>query len=131
MPIIFTVHPDDGYYTAKYIGVVTDTGMMEDFRSFLSSGDWYPGLNELADLSEADVSAVTMPGIKNLSALIAGILQEHNFSPRVAVYAPRDLPYGLARVYSVHAETFETHCVFRDITEAREWLDYTDDDYEA
>jgi hypothetical protein len=122
MPIIFSVHPNDGYSIARFVGVITDTEMLDHFKRFFASDDWIPGLNELADIRQADVSQVTSDGVRNLANLIEGIFQQHDISPKVAVYAPHDLPYGWSRMYSVEAERFESYVVFRDFAEAKSRL---------
>jgi hypothetical protein len=110
------------YYESKFEGTITDSIMLEDFRAFFASSDWVPEHNELADLSEADLSNVTPDGIKGLASFIKLTFQSKGISPKVAVFAPNDLPFGLARMYSVPAEDFETHMVFRDLNEAKLWL---------
>ena len=122
MPITFSVYPNQGYYIAKFVGIVTDREMLDDYKRFFSSDEWVPGLNELTDISAADVTQVTSNGVRDLANLIEGIFRQHNSSPKVAVYAPHDLPYGLSRMYSVEAERFELHEVFRDLAEAKAWL---------
>ena len=79
-------------------------------------------MSELADLSGADLRDVTSSGIYALARMMESVTREHGSNPRVAVYAPRDLPYGLAMIFSAQAERFETHRVFRDIEEAEAWL---------
>lgn len=122
MPIKFNVYPHEGYYIARFTGVITDSELLDDFRRFFTGSEWFPGLNELADISLADVNHVTTDGVKKLAKLIGGIVRLHDFSPRVAVYAPNDLPYGLSRIYSAEATSFETHKVFRNYDDARAWL---------
>jgi hypothetical protein len=42
---------------------------------------------------------------------------------RVAVLAPRDISYGLARMFEVYTDATETNfCVFRDLHKAADWL---------
>ena len=122
MSINITVYPDEGYYISKYVGTITDMEMMDVFRRFFTSDEWVPGMSELADISEADLTEITSKGLSNLADMVEKIFSQHNISMRVAVYAPHDLGYGMARVYSTHAERFETHEVFRDLDEAKEWL---------
>lgn len=127
MPIKFNVYPNDGYYISKSRGAITDAGMLDDYRRFFAGDEWIPGMNELADLSEADVTQVTIDGVNKLAELIEGIFQQHDILPRVAVFAPNDLSYGLSRMYSVKAERFESLKVFRDLIEARAWLSCMDE----
>ncbi len=122
MPIKITVYPDEGYYISKYTGTITDKEMQDVFRRFFTSVEWVPGMSELADISEADLTEITSDGLNNLAGMVQEIFRQHNFHMKVAVYAPHDFGYGMARVYSVHAEEFETHEVFRDIDEAKKWL---------
>ena len=122
MPLKFIVFPDDGYYITRFVGAITDRDMLDDYKSFFVSNEWFPGLNELTDLSGADAFQVTADGVANLALMIKNHFEQHNFSPKVAVYAPHELPYGLARMYSTEADDIETHEVFRDLTEARAWL---------
>jgi hypothetical protein len=60
--------------------------------------------------------------VKKLARLIEGTFRKHGIFPRVAVYAPYDLPYGLSKVYSVESESFESVEVFRNLAEAKAWL---------
>jgi len=122
MPLKFIVFPEDGYYIAGFVGAIADRDMLDDYKSFFVSNEWFPGLNELTDLSEVDASQVTADGVANLALMIKDHFQQHKFSPKVAVYAPHDLPCGLARMYSTAADAIETHEVFRDLAEARAWL---------
>lgn len=122
MPIKITAYPDEGYYISKYVGTITDMEMMDVFKRFFASDEWVPGMSELADISDADLNEITSDGLLKLANMVEGIFRQHKFSMRVAVYAPHDLGYGMARVYSVHAERFESHKVFRDFDEAKVWL---------
>lgn len=123
MPIEFTAHPNDGFYISKSIGAITDAEMLDGYMRFFASDEWVPGMNELADISESDVTQVTTGGMENLAMLIQEIFRKHVISPKVAVYAPSDLPYGLSRMYAVFAEEYEFIEVFRNLAEARAWLE--------
>ncbi len=79
-------------------------------------------MNELADLSEVDATEVTSKGLRILADQIYLIFKKHNLSPYIAAYAPSDLSYGLAKMYAVDAERFETYRVYRTLEEAEDWL---------
>ena len=76
----------------------------------------------MVDLSEANLTEITSDGLRTLADFIASVFKKHNIAPTVAVYAPKDLPYGLAKVYSIMAEEFETYHVCRSSLETVEWL---------
>jgi hypothetical protein len=118
MGITFTVHHDEGYYTAKFVGEITDDEMLTAYREFLENGEWVPGHGELSDLSELKGGGITGDGVRQLAAYIASQVSAHDITPTLVVYAPHDLPYGLARMYSVPAEDFETIHVCRELQEA-------------
>lgn len=122
MPIKITVYADEGYYLSRYIGTITDKEMQDVYSRFYTSAEWVPGMNELADISEADISEITSAGLEKLAKIVQEIFKQHHFHMKVAVYAPHDLGFGMARVYSVHAESFESHKVFRNFDEAKAWL---------
>ncbi len=122
MPIEFTVYPNEGFYISKSIGAINDAEMLDAYRRFFACDKWVPGMNELADISETDASQISESGLRNLAGQIERFFLQHNIFPKVAVYAPFDLSYGLSRMYSVFAEGFETVEVFRDLSEAKAWL---------
>jgi len=122
MPILFEVNHDDSYYIAKWEGRVTDKSLSDGYRAFFESQEWVPGYDSLVDLSELDATDITQTGLQHLAELVKSTFAPHGIHPRIAVYAPHDLPYGLSRMYSAGVESFETHRTFRDKSEALEWL---------
>ncbi len=124
MPITFTLKPEEGYYISKYAGSLSDDDLIEPWRDFFKSGEWIPGLNELADISELDGRTITLDGIMQLAKYVTPILKEHCKSViKVAVYSPNDLPFGLARMYEAMSdESVQKVHVFREREEAEAWL---------
>ena len=122
MSISITLYPEEGYYVSEYVGAITDAEMQDAFTRFFTGDEWVPGMNELADISKADLSRVTPSGLRALASIVEDIFGNHDFFMKVAVYAPENLSFGMARIYSAHASRFEAHRVFRDLDEAREWL---------
>ncbi len=122
MPITFEVIHEAGYYLARWRGRITDQELLEDYKSFFESGDWVPGHNSLADLSELDATDLSSDALRALAALVRRTFAPHGIQPKIAAYAPYDLPFGLARMYSVKVEAFESFRPFRDRDEALAWL---------
>jgi len=122
VPTTFKIHASEGFYIAEYVGLITDAGLLSDYESLFSGDEWSPEMNELADLSRADFDEITTAGLYKLVSLVEEVSKRHGTVPRVAVYAPHDLPYGLARIYSASAEKFGNNRVFRDLDEAKAWL---------
>lgn len=124
MPLIFTVEEGSSYFVSRYIGEIVDGDLIPPWKEFLERPDWNPSLNELCDLSESDLSRVTPQGIQNFA-----MFSNHFYTSRgleevkVAVYAPKDLPFGLARMYESRSfESPEKLRIFRDLESAKKWL---------
>ena len=124
MPITFETRRHDGYFIATLVGPVTDAELLDAYREYHETGEWVAGLNELTDLSLADFSKVTTAGLRNLADYTDNLFRATGVAAtRTAIYSPRDLPFGLARVYEVLAEgSPEDVRVFRDRSAAEAWL---------
>jgi len=124
MAIEFSVFPDENYYLAAFTGTLTDAEFLEGYRSFFEGDAWRPGLNELADLEHSNLEQVTSAGLRSLQDYTERFLiANHGEETKTAVYAPHDLPFGLARIYSAMADgSPEMMGIFRDFDEAKLWL---------
>jgi len=123
MPINFTLHPDQGYFTSEYQGSLSDSDLIGYWESFFKE-HWQQGLNELADLSHSDLSGISASGVLYLAKYIEDFYKQHNIEKvKVAIFSPDDLPYGIARMYVVAAESSpERFYITRDKEKALEWL---------
>jgi hypothetical protein len=130
MPITFSTNHDDGYLIATYTGRISDEEMLASWKGFFQGNNWVPGLNELIDLSQADLNGITTNGLEQLVNDAKTVYEKHNIhSVRIAVYAPENLHYGIARMYE--ALTFDypqSADVFRSRQEAESWLKETTKD---
>jgi len=124
MSITFTVNNKDKYFTSFFKGLVTDDELLNSFIAFYESEQWLPGMNELTDLSEGDASQITTDGLRKLAVFTEQIFRKNEVEfSKTAVYAPKDLAYGLSRMYEVMIdESPENFQVFRDIDKAKRWL---------
>lgn len=129
MAIDFTTFPDENYFLTTFSGTVTDAELLSRYQAFMHSEQWQPGMNELVDVAQGELTQLSSAGLRQLQEFTEGFLGEQATAMRTAVYAPDDLPYGLARVYSALAETSpELISIFRDREEARLWLDQPESD---
>jgi len=122
MAITFEINHSESYYVAKWQGRLTDEEVISVYKAFFNNGGWIPGYNALTDMSEFDGTAITNEGMGALQKLAEKTFSQHDVHPKVAVYAPRDLPFGLSRMYSAQVESFVSHAAFRDKEKALEWL---------
>jgi hypothetical protein len=124
MPIEFQLQKRDGYFTAKWLGKVSDSESFNSYKDFYEGPEWSPDLNELGDLSKSDMSSITADGLRSLGVLVENHFINHNVdSSKTAVYSPNDLPFGLARIYQTWVDqSAENVKVFRDLKDAELWL---------
>ena len=124
MPIRFTIDDDRGYFVSKFEGLVSNEELLSLYQAFYRD-EWRPGMNELVDLSTADVSQITSLSLRDLATYIRRLFEEHGVdSCRTAVCAAEDSPYGLARIYKAFSlESPESVRVFREMAEARKWVE--------
>ena len=125
MPITIVMNHEAGYFVSHYKGAITDADLLNDWKSIFNNGDWIPDTNELADLSEADLSSLTTDGIRALADYFISMSTENNVTSmkKTAIYAPKTLNFGLARMYGVFAfESSQNIEIFYERGEAIQWL---------
>ena len=124
MPIHVELQPERNLCIVVFTGAVTDEEMLEVYRQTYLGPEWVPGMQELVDLGGADLSALTTGGLERLSQFAMSVFETRGpFEMRTAIYAPQDLPFGLARQYQVMVDDSpEQLRVFRDRSAALAWL---------
>ena len=130
MPIRFEIDKSGKFFTTTFEGVVKDEEVRELYPPFFEGGGWRPGMSELADLSAADFSQVSPGTVHWLAKFFQELYERHGVTAtRAAIYAPHDLPFGLARMYEAFAgESPERVHIFRDLSQARLWIEGTASD---
>jgi hypothetical protein len=125
MSITFTIYTDKGYFLSKYEDRVSDDELLHAYQEFYSGDKWQPKLNELVDVSDVDVGKITANGLRRVAEYTKSVLREHGLNAvKLAIYAPHDLPFGLARMYEAFTEESpESVHVFRDLVAAKRWLE--------
>jgi hypothetical protein len=112
-------------------GVVTHTVVgdlgIDDVRQAValrtSHPDYKPGMRVLWDLSQANASRMSSDDIRQIAQRNKSRVKKTGVGNQVAFVAPRDIEYGLSRMYEMFSdETPVENRVFRTIEEARRWL---------
>ena len=126
MPISFHVDADSNYFISRFTGEFTDADLMNAYMAFYEGNEWRAELNELVDLGEADAAAISIDCLARLADYTEKHLRLYNIeTTKTAIYAPSDLSFGLGRMYaSLAAASPETVRVFRNLSDAKEWLGY-------
>ena len=102
-------------------GKVTVAEIQSIIEEFYKQGTT---LNVFWDLSEADLSRVTIAEIEQLAKAVNAVAHSRT-GGKTAIISPVDISFGLSRVYQAFSEMGKSETeirVFRGEDEALEWL---------
>ena len=112
-------------------GLLTDAEIL-DYQRTVWSDPAVTGYNELVDMTKVtDVRPYSPSGIKQFAIGVART-DAQTLSERLAIVAPNDLAFGLARMYQAYREispaATKQVAVFRDRASALQWLGLEESD---
>jgi hypothetical protein len=123
MPIIFHIKPDAKLIICVHAGIVADDEFLNSYKTMLESDMFTPGTNLLIDLRPTDSSPRSQEVLKQFAYFVKSKLGNAGIYPKVAVVAPQDLSFGLARMYEFFADSIPwDFVVFRSVDTALAWL---------
>ena len=123
MPIIYDTKPDEQLVVIRHIGAIPDSEFLTAYREFLRSPDVRAALKVLVDLRLTTSKLRSSGALQALAAFLKEKYRDSMEQRKVAVIAPADLSYGLARMYEIFiADLPWEFVVFRDDDAARAWL---------
>jgi hypothetical protein len=124
MPITFEPHPEENYFVSKWQGRIVGDEILPSYQRFYESEEWVPTFNELADLSEADLTDVRNVTMLELCQYTVDLYRKNGIdSSKSAAYAPGELPEYISHLYGAFAfESPEKVRVFKDRDKAVKWL---------
>lgn len=127
MPISFAIHEEQGLFVSRWVGAISDSDLIPSYDRLFANEKYQPGFHELVDLRNANMAGVTVDGSRGLARMVESYLAGKCGSFRTAVIAPEDLSFGIARIYgAVAEESPEDVMVFRELTDALEWIGVDD-----
>lgn len=118
--ITTTYNKQGGFSIIKCLGRLNEKEIKDTVQSFYKS----PTKNLIWDLSEASVEDIT-PGYVGLIQGLVRRLGVSRKGGKTAFVAPRDLEYGMARMFQILSDkkAFPFNIgVFRSHDEAKKWL---------
>lgn len=120
--------PDDDLIVVTHIGLIPDDEFLGFYNAFFTGGALRPSMNLLVDLRQADSSPRSSEVLRHLAGSLRRLPVEIAPGTKVAVVAPEDLAYGLARMYGTLADAVSWEfSVFRSMKDARKWLGLPED----
>jgi hypothetical protein len=128
MTIEFDARPENNLLILVHAGTTTDEEFQAFYRSLFESGSIDPSMNLLVDLREADSSPRSPEVLNQFAEFVEQTFSKSSTIPKVAVVAPKDLSFGLARMYQVFANSVPWNfVVFRAMDAALAWLRVPED----
>jgi hypothetical protein len=122
MPISYQIDEARGLVVTTATGALTDADILGLKARLQVDPRWSPRLRELADVRGIDRLDVTTVGVRRMASWDAAVGPAIE-SYRLAIVAPRDEVYGMARMYQMLTEFAVPNVgVFRDLEEAERWL---------
>lgn len=128
MTIRFRAIPGHNLAILEHKGKILDEEFLSFYKELYESGDYNPSMNHLVDLREADSSSRSTDVLRDFAEFVRVRLTDADRRPKVAVVAPKDISFGLARVYDAYADAVPwDFVIFRSIEAALAWLGLSGD----
>jgi hypothetical protein len=122
MPVEYEIEAGRDLLRTRCVGAVTFAEVLGHFRSLEADPALPKRLDVLLDLGEI----TALPEADQVEAIAdaAGRLKEKVAWRRCAIFAPRDVVYGVSRMFAAISEPhFRETMVFRRLADAERWLD--------
>jgi hypothetical protein len=124
MPISYAIDSDRHRVVVRFTGTVRDQDLFSTYNELYNDPRHQIGMPELTDCRELERAEVTSVGLQDLARMTGAKLDPAQKPWRVAIVAPQNVVYGLARMYELLREgSPEQVEVFRDYAAAQQWLD--------
>jgi hypothetical protein len=128
MTIESYVRPEGNVAIFVHIGRVPDEEFLAFYKSFFESDRFKPPMNILVDLRETNSSSRTPEALLYFAEFMQAKPAAITASTKVAVVAPKDLSFGLARMYEILSHSVQWNfVVFRAMDAALAWLGLPED----
>ena len=122
MPISYRIDVERNLVLTTGSGTLTDNDIIQFKARLLQDPDFKPGMKELSDIRGIDQLDITPSGVQAMVQQDARHSAEVA-SHKLALVVSKEVAYGMARMYQTLTQSnIETVGVFRDIDEARAWL---------
>ena len=122
MPIRMIIDKTTGVIRTTATGRVIGDDLVAYYHRLRSHPDFRSNLNEIFDLTDVTEANVDAADVRRLS----GVTEEftrRGVTVKVAIVAPRDLEFGLSRMYEMlQDQSLNDVRVFRDRAEAEGWI---------
>jgi len=121
MPLANRFYDEQKIVLNTWSGEITDADLIRFYMSMYNNNHWQPGFNEIIDLRDAQLEAVSNSTLLQLSELSTNCLKGAEL--KLAIIAPSELSPQIARLYKAFTHIpNESTKVVHHLDEALEWL---------
>jgi len=124
MEISIQINKERNLRSHKVKGLISVRELKENLLGIYKSPEYYPDMNALWDLRDADFSSVTTAEVRSLIEMVKEYWGQGGKN-KAALIVSRDLDYGLSRMYEIlmSGSSSGNIMVFRKYDEAEKWLE--------
>lgn len=123
MPISVEIKPNEKLVVLSHEGSVHDDEFLSSYRALFDDPRYHISYNLLVDLRRAISSVRGKEALRDVAWLASLQLANSEVVPKVAVVAPQDISFGLARMYEAFSDSVPWEFkVFRSADAALSWL---------
>jgi len=123
MPIKRHFRRERNLLILEHIGTVSDEEFLAFYKSLYGDDRFVVSMDQLVDLRRADSTPRSPEVLRQFAQFVMDQYPIAASPVNIAVVAPKDLSYGLARMYDAFSQRipwiFE---IFRDLDAAADWL---------
>jgi len=128
MPITYRLKPHEGVVILVHVGAVTDAEFLSFYKALYEDTRFDNSFNVLVDLRKTESSVRSSTALKKLADFMRRQYINSTTRPKIAVVAPEDISFGLARMYEVFSDDVPwDFVVFRVADAALAWLGLSED----
>ena len=123
MTIKTSIDPKAGVATHRVTGEIDMEQIRQAWDKLLAHPDFDPAIDVLWDLSACSRATLNSRDIERIRDETAAVLERRQPGYKVALVAPKDLYFGLCRMFEAYADDLpiKVH-VFRKLDDAWRWL---------
>ena len=123
MPVRFRFFPKFNTVVCEHIGTIGDDEFLASYTSLYADDRFIPTMNHLVDLRRTDSAKRTQHTLRSFAASMNERFHKAHMKPKIAVIAPKDASFGLARMYEAYSDNIPgDFVVFRSPDAAVAWL---------
>lgn len=128
MPITYHLRSVERSVIIVHEGVVNDNEFLAFYKALYEDKRIDKSFNLLVDLQRTKSSERGGAALRELAQFIQGLFKNVQKKPKVAVVAPKDVSFGMARMYSFFSSEVPWEFnIFRSIDNALDWLGLSED----